>query len=336
MNCDKSMKPIYSFDKEQKCGIINYNSKKYYMDMNDRDNIINFNKKFIFNNENDLYPSYNYNNQKINYLMFLYNFKENNVDYVFKNNNPFDLRRNNVNFYHIYHKEIINNYNVKEYIPGHYSKNGVDPYYMKNPIWKINDNGKEYLLMYCEKNTIVKLCEKALDKIIEYETIQNEGKKITFHKHINGYILSSNQSLFIHQIITGCYGNGKGTKDISVDHIDRNKLNNTWENLRIATREEQELNSKGIIDGTKRARKSSAKPLPNGIIQNMLKKYVVFYEDYADKEKKRLRQYFKIEKHPKLDKIWIGCKSNTISIQEKLNEVNKIVDNLEKDIYPVK
>lgn len=49
------------------------------------------------------------------------------------------------------------------------------------------------------------------------------------------YILShfETSGLHIHQIITGCYGNGKGTKTISVDHIDQDPLNNTWENLRI-------------------------------------------------------------------------------------------------------
>ena len=330
------MKPIYSFDNEKKCGVIEYNNKQYYMDMYDRDSIINFNKKFVFNNVSDLYPSYNYNQQKINYLMFLYNFKENNVKYIFNNNNNFDLRRSNVNYYHIYHDKIISNYIVKQYIPGHYSKNGVDPYYMKNPIWKINENENEYLLMYCEKDTICKLCSKSYQRILDFETNENNGKKITFHKNSNGYILSSNKSLFIHQIITGCYGNGKGTKNISVDHIDQNPLNNTFENLRIATREEQEQNSKGIKEGTKRERKSSAKPLPDRITQNMMKKYVVYYEDYADKEKKRLRQYFKIEKHPKLNKIFIGCKSNNISIQEKLSQINKIIENLENDIYPEK
>jgi hypothetical protein len=325
------MKPVYSFDKEYNCGIIDYNNKKYYVDINDRDNIINFNKKFMFNNEDDLYPSYNYNKQTINYLMFLYNFKENNVNYIFKNNNPFDLRRNNVEIYHIYHKQMITKYNVIEYISGHYSKHGCEPYHMKNPIWKINDES-EYLLMYCEKNTIIKLCQKSLDKIIEYENAHNEGKKLTFHKHTNGYILSS-KSLFIHQIITGCYGNGKGTITISVDHINQNPLDNTWINLRISTREEQEQNSKGIKPGTKRERKHNAKPLPEGITQNMMKKYVVFYEDYANKEKTRLRQYFKIEKHPKLEKIIIGCKSNKISILEKLNEINKIIDDLDNDNY---
>jgi hypothetical protein len=189
--------------------------------------------------------------------------------------------------------------------------------------------------MYCEKNTIIKLCQKSLEKIIEFENMNN-GKKVTFHKHINGYILSSNNSLYIHQVITGCFGNGQGTKNISVDHIDRDPLNNTWDNLRIATREEQEQNSKGILQGTKRARKTSAKPLPNGITQDMMRKYVVYYQEWLDKDKTKERQFFKIETHPKLDKIYVGTKSNKVSIIEKLNQINAIVDDLENDIIPSK
>ena len=153
--------------------------------------------------------------------------------------------------------------------------------------------------------------------------------------HSNGYVCSTS-GLYIHQIITGCYGNGQGTKNISVDHIDQDPLNNTFENLRIATRKEQEENSKGIKQGTKRERKHNAKKLPDGITHEMMKKYVVFYQDYADKEKTRLRQYFRIEKHPKLTKIWIGSKSNNISIKEKLEEANKVAKDLENDIYPEK
>ena len=67
-----------------------------------------------------------------------------------------------------------------------------------------------------------------------------------------------------------------------------------------------------------------------------MKKYVVYYKDYADKEKKRLREYFRIESHPKLDKIWSTTKSNKITIQEKLSQANKVVDDLENDIYPEK
>jgi hypothetical protein len=326
----------YDFNLQLNCGIINFNDKHILIDFSDLFSIINFDKNFIYYNpEEKLYPYYLRHNQKISYLDFIFKYDNKNIIYKFKNNNSFDLRRQNVEIYHNYHNNISSKYDIIEYKLGHYLETGKDAYVMKNPMWKIKENNEEYWQMYCEHNTIIKLCQKSLDKIIEFETNKNNGKKITFFKHSSNYICSS-LNLFIHQIITDCYGNGKGTKKISVDHIDRDPLNNTWKNLRIATREEQEQNSKGIINGTKRARKTNAKPLPDSINQDMLRKYVVFYEDYADKEKKRLRQYFKIEKHPKLNKIFIGCKSTNISILEKLNQINEIVDNLEKDIYPSK
>ena len=202
-------------------------------------------------------------------------------------------------------------------------------------MWKIIENEKEYWLMYCEKDTIIKLCQKSFDKIKEYENTKNEGNKITFFRHQNGYICSTTK-LYVHQIITDCYGNGQGTLNVSVDHIDQDPLNNTWENLRIATRKEQEQNSKGIKPGTKRERKHNAQNLPDGITQSTMKKYVVYYKDYADKEKTQLREYFRIESHPKLDKLWSTTKSCKITIQEKLLQANKVVDDLENDIYPEK
>ncbi len=65
-------------------------------------------------------------------------------------------------------------------------------------------------------------------------------------------------------------------------------------------------------------------------------KYVCYYHEFLNKEETRSREYFKIEKHPKLNKIWLGTKSNNVTIQEKLNQINKIVQDLELDIYPIK
>lgn len=325
----------YDFDNVNNCGIIHFNDKQVIMDFADLFSIINFDKNFIYYTEDKLYPYYLRHNQKISYLEHIFKYDNSNIKYEFKNNNEFDLRRQNISIYHNQHNQIISNYNVINYTLGHYLETGKDAYIIKNPLWIINEDNKEYILMYCEKNSIIKLCQKSLDKIIEYENTKNEGKKITFFKHASGYICSS-LNLFIHQIITGCYGNGKGTKNISVDHIDRNPLNNSWENLRISTRKEQEENSKGIIDGTKRARKTSAKPLPIGITQDMMKKYVVYYHEWLNVEKTKSREYFKIEKHPKLDKICVGTKSNKVSIIEKLNQINKIADELEKDNISIK
>jgi len=340
-NCIISnMKPIYSINEELFCGEICYNCITYLLDLKDKDKIINFNKNFVFTNKDDIYPSYSCNYKKFNYLEFIFSYSPESVCYIFLNNNKFDLRRCNVRIYHLYHKIIIQKYNVIEYVNGHYSSIGQDANIMKNPIWKIQENGKEYLLMYCEKGTICKLCIESHNKIVNYENLLNNKKKLTWYKCANGYVQTHNPDdgkiYYIHQIITGCYGNGQGTKNISVDHIDQDPLNNSWENLRIATRKEQEQNSKGIKPDTKRERKHNAQDLPDGITQEIMKKYVCYYKDYADKDKKILREYFRVEKHPKLDKLWSTTKSNKITIQEKLAQANKVVDDLENDIYPEK
>ena len=234
-------------------------------------------------------------------------------------------------------EEYIQKNNITDVIcisEGHYKTIGTSAYKNKNPMWEICENGKEVWLMFCSPNILCKLCPVSYQKILDYEEEFYEGKKITWFKGANGYILSSNKMLYIHQIITGYYGNGKGTKNISVNHIDRDPCNNRMDNLRISSREEQEQNSKGIMEGTKRARKTIAKPLPEGIIQDMLVKYVVYYDELVYPAKNRRREYFKIETHPKLAKAWVGTKSTRVSIQEKLAQVNLVVENLEKDIYP--
>jgi hypothetical protein len=329
------MKPKYYTNEELLCGVIEYNNKKYLVDLKDKDRIVNFTKNFVFVNETDIYPSYCYNYKRFNYLDFIFNYNQESVYFKFKNENQYDLRRNNVEIYHIYHKNISQKYEIIEYICGHYLTVGQDANVMKNPIWKIKEGGKEYLLMYCEKDTICKLCPESYQKIINYENNSNNRNKITWYKHQNGYIMCS-ISLYIHQVITGCYGNGKGTKNISVDHIDQDPLNNSLENLRIATRKEQEQNSKGIKEETKRERKHNAKELPDGITHDIMKKYVVYYQEWLDKEHTKERNFFKVEKHPKLDKIWVGTKSNKVSIQDKLQQANKVVDDLKNDIYPEK
>lgn len=336
---NNKMKPLYGYNKELMCGEIRYFNKVYLMDLHDKDNIINFNKQFIFTSENDTYPSYGTNYKRISYLEFIFKFNPEHKYYNFKNGNNLDIRRCNVEIYPPMHKTIIENYKFIEYIEGHYSSLGQDAYVIKNPIWRIIENDKIYLLMYCEKGTLIKLCQESYQKILDFEQINNNKKKLTFYKCSNGYIQShidTHKILYIHQIIINCYGNGAGTKNISVDHIDQNPLNNTLENLRIATRKEQEQNSKGIKQGTKRERKISAKDLPEGVTQDMMKKYVVYYQEWLDAEHTREREYFKVEKHPKLDKPWTTTKSNKVSIKEKLAQANKVVDDLENDIYPNK
>lgn len=248
----------------------------------------------------------------------------------FFNNNEYDLRKKNINYYHFYHDTIIKKYPNAKYIHGHHTKNGKDAYIMKNPLWEISDNK---FLMYCEKNKIIFLDSKALNILKEFENKNNI--LLSHYLGKNGYIISNPCKLYIHQIITDCYGNGKGTKKISVDHIDQDPSNNCYSNLRIANRKTQELNCNGIKNGTKRQRKKNAKELPPEIKQDMIPKYVVYYKECYNKEKNLYREFFKIEKHEKYDGTICSSKSNKISITEKLEEIKLYLKNIDEN-KPIK
>ena len=212
--------------------------------------------------------------------------------------------------------------NVINIYRGHINYIGVHAGVEKNRIWEIQNENKIIYLMYCEPDDLCILDEKSLNIIRKYE--KEIKSKITWFKHSNNYIMGT-AGLYIHQMITGYHGNGKGTMGKSVDHIDRNPLNNCFDNLKIATREEQQENTKSV-DGERKARSKSAKPLPDGITNDMMKKYIVYYKECYNKEKGLYREFFKIEKHPKLEKPWIGSKSNKISILDKLKEANHQID----------
>lgn len=80
----------------------------------------------------------------------------------------------------------------------------------------------------------------------------------------------------------------------------------------------------------KRNRKHSAQSLPKGLEHHMMKKYVVYYREWIDRQHSREREYFKIEKHPDLKKGWTSSKSSKITIFDKLAAANKIIDELEE------
>jgi len=320
----------FLFDETLICGKLQFDNNVFYLDMDDMLNIINNKQLFIFN-DILVYPYYIYNYKKITLFQYIYRLNETNINIKFKNNNKLDLRKNNVLIYHQYNNIIKEKYNIINYIQGHFIQKGICAGTIKNPLWKIkNQSDKQNVyIMYCDTNGTCKLDDKSYEKILNYEKENNI--KITWFLHANGYIaghINHNSILYIHQIIMDCYGNGKGTKIISVDHIDQDPTNNMMSNLRIVNRKEQEGNSRGIKEGTKRARKHNAKSLPDGLTQEMMPKYVVYYKECYNKEKQLFREFFKIEKHPKLEKIWVSSKSNNIPLLEKLETTIKMIDSI--------
>ena len=328
----KTAKPYYAIvDGDY---TIDYCGFKYILDEDQYEKIKSFDHRFVFKLPDDLYPAYSINAKNINYLEFLYGAKCDNTDYTFKNNNIFDIRKFNVLIIDKSFNKLLfeNNYKVLSVITeGYLPTMGKSAGQIKNPIYRIlTKDNEERLVMYCEKDTLCILCEESIKKIIAFENASNDGNKLVFYKHLNGYIVCSSKSMFIHQIITGCHGNGKGTKEVSVDHIDQDPLNNCFANLRIATRDEQEQNSKGIKEGTKRERSVNAKPLPEELNGIALPKYVVYYKECYNKDKDLWREFFKIEGHPKLEKIWMSSKSGKIDIHEKLDDTLAILQKLDE------
>lgn len=369
-----------------------------YVDSEDYITLMEKCQKFLHFDPNiKPYPFYKTPTKIISFLEALYIHDKDDVCYEFENGNCFDLRRANVSIYHRSHSFVKQNYDVLEYIPGHFQSFGRDASVMKNPIWKIRcQDGKISFLMFCEPSAFVELCEESLQRIREFEQssiqfierneeeeleeeveevrparkeeekIEEEEKideeedegsfkrihvrsssslsatrKLTFYQPLNGYISTAvyqkkNQPrkfLYMHQIITRFFGNGKGTNNLSVDHIDRNPLNNRLDNLRLVTREVQEQNKACNEKGGKRKRMYCAQELPEGITQSMMRKFVNYNSEIYDKQNNKTREFFRVE-HPLLKKIWSSSKSNAVPILEKLAAANKVAEDLELGILP--
>jgi hypothetical protein len=84
----------------------------------------------------------------------------------------------------------------------------------------------------------------------------------------------------------------------------------------------------------KRERKQTAQSLPPGITHNMMKKFVVYYREimYLKNGKQQIREYFKVESHPSLNKPWVSSKSMKIPLLEKLNDANQYVATLDTSV----
>jgi hypothetical protein len=117
--------------------------------------------------------------------------------------------------------------------------------------------------------------------------------------------------------------------DLSINYLSLNDLsiNDLSKNFFLNTK------SNFIKEDYKRLRKNNAIQLPPEIKQEMIPKYVVYYKECYNKEKKLYRDFFKIEKHPLIinKKIYVSSKSNKVTIIEKLDQIKKILYNIENN-----
>lgn len=193
-------------------------------------------------------------------------------------------------------------------------------------IWEIN-NSK------CVKMKVLSSGNEVFT-IFDYDDLEKVKSKNTWYVMETGYVACSNPFKYLHHLVMNFEGTGKGFQKISVDHINRDKLDNRKENLRLATSKEQQENSKGRIENTKRERQKGAVELPDGIKQDQLPKYVSYrieFKKNGDTEK----EYFVVESYPafvkgisvngtKLKKAIKSSSSLQISVKNKLEEIIEI------------
>lgn len=187
---------------------------------------------------------------------------------------------------------------------------------------KENEFKEDYKLLTCNYGIGNKQCVYSKISAIDVDYVDSINRTWYYWKggkSGGGYIRGHYKGtcIYLHDLIMRRIEDKPG-ENYSVDHINRDKLDNRRDNLRWATQSEQNSNR------GKSNRKHNAKPLPDGITQDMLEKYVVYYKECYNKEKDKWREFFKVEKHPNLDKIWIGSKSNKVSILDKLYAANKV------------
>jgi hypothetical protein len=317
------MQKSIEYNKVEKCFFVN---KVVKIDSEYIDKIINKrNIEDLIKLEDDLY--YYKNKSLIELLFDINNYKK----IKFKNNDTNDYRFNNL--------EIILNDPVKFNEPPNVTIlkigtpkliiSGAYAGQYRNMYWKVKDNQNiEYYIMHINDNIYTKFSIKDKNIVLNFN-----NERPTWYLHSGQYIASmfskdnKKITVYLHQYIMDVHFEDNTNMKKTIDHINRDKLDNRRENLRFANMSEQNSNR------DKQKRQKNACDLPEGIQQSDLPIYVCYHKRCYDKENDSWREFFTIDKrHPKLDKTWESSKSNNVNIKEKLDQTKLKLKHLNGEI----
>jgi hypothetical protein len=219
---------------------------------------------------------------------------------------------------------ILEKYNIIKEFDGKISTSGRYSGQEKNKYWFIEDKKtkEKYYLMDCSNNRLTKIDEESINKVV------NEDVKWTV---CNNYVVAEfekNKKKALHAFLMNHSGHGLEKGVLSVDHINRDKLDNRLSNLRLTNQSEQNVNKVYVKNINSKYNTNR----PKGMENINLPRYVEYRtENKKNKETIVFRDFFILE-HPSCPKY--GEKNQCVSSKsmklEPIEKFNYIIDKMKE------